>query len=79
MIAAVATSSFATRWLGTWLPVGYTTRWYASAWAEFQLDEVLLATFQIVLTVVARSAILGVPAAYVLARRDFPAGGLSRC
>jgi len=72
MIAAVVTSSFATRWLGTWLPVAYTTRWYASAWTEFQLDEVLLVTFQIVLTVVALSALLGVPAAYALARRDFP-------
>ena len=26
MIAAVATSSFATRWLGTWLPDGWTTQ-----------------------------------------------------
>ncbi len=27
MIATVVTSSFATRWLGTWLPVAFTTRW----------------------------------------------------
>ena len=27
MIASVVTSSFATRWLGTWLPAGWTTRW----------------------------------------------------
>ena len=72
MIATVVTSSFATRWLGTWFPVGFTTRWYASAWNEFQLEDVLLVTFQVVLTVVALSAILGVPAAYALARRDFP-------
>ena len=32
MIAAVATSSFARRWLGTWLPDGLTTGWYAAAW-----------------------------------------------
>ena len=38
MIAAVATSSFARRWLGTWLPDGWTTTWYTSAWKEFQLD-----------------------------------------
>ena len=37
MIAAVATSSFARRWLGTWLPDGWTTTWYAAAWKEFQL------------------------------------------
>ena len=30
MIAAVATNSFARRWLGTWLPDGWTTNWYAA-------------------------------------------------
>ena len=72
MIASVATNSVATRWLGTWLPLGYTTRWYGAAWAEFQLDEVLVVTFQVVFTVVLVSGLLGVTAAYALARRDFP-------
>jgi putative spermidine/putrescine transport system permease protein len=72
MIATVVTSSFSTRWLGTWLPAGWTTRWYSAAWAEFQLYEVLLVTFQIVFLVVALSGLIGVPAAYALARRDFP-------
>jgi putative spermidine/putrescine transport system permease protein len=72
MIATVVTSSFATRWLGTWLPAGWTTRWYAAAWSEFQLDEVLIVTFQVAFLVVALSGLLGVPAAYALARRDFP-------
>src|SRR3954467_3476672 len=72
MIATVVTSSFATRWLGTWLPAGWTTRWYRAAWAEFQLDEVLLVTMEIVFIVVALSIVIGVPAAYALARRDFP-------
>ena len=72
MIAAVVVSSFATRWLGTWFPIGWTTRWYTSAWNEFQLDEVLLVTFQVVFLVVALSGLLGVPAAYAMARRDFP-------
>ena len=72
MIGSVVTSSFATRWLGTWLPVGWTTRWYISAWDEFQLSDVLSVTFQIVFLVVVISGLLGVPAAYALARRDFP-------
>jgi putative spermidine/putrescine transport system permease protein len=71
MIATVVTSSFATRWLGTWLPVGWTTRWYSSAWSEFQLGDVLLVTFQVVGAVVLISGVLGVTAAYALARRDF--------
>ncbi len=72
MIATVITSSFATRWLGTWLPAGWTMRWYLAAWNEFQLDDVLIVTFQVVFAVVALSGLIGVPAAYALARREFP-------
>jgi len=71
MIAAVATSSFARRWLGTWLPEGWTTNWYTAAWKEFQLDSVLVVTIQVVLAVVFLALLIGVPAAYTLARRDF--------
>ncbi len=72
MIATVILDSFATRWLGTWLPVGLTTKWYASAWDEFQLNQVLIVTFEIVFTVVALAGLLGVTAAYAMARRNFP-------
>jgi putative spermidine/putrescine transport system permease protein len=72
MVAAVAVNSFATRWLGTWLPSGYTTNWYFAAWKEFQLRDVLWVTVQVVLSVVVLSILIGVPAAYALARRDFP-------
>jgi putative spermidine/putrescine transport system permease protein len=72
MIAAVVVNSLGTRWLGTWLPAGFTTKWYFAAWREFQLDDVLIVTFQVVGAVVLLSGLLGVPAAYALARRDFP-------
>jgi len=72
MILAVLVNSFATQWFGTWLPPGFTTRWYVSAWREFQLDQVLVVTMMVVGTVVAISGLIGVPAAYALARRDFP-------
>ena len=72
LIATVLLDSFATRWLGTWLPAGWTTRWYGSAWDEFQLGDVLAVTFEAVFLVVAIAGALGVPAAYALARRDFP-------
>jgi putative spermidine/putrescine transport system permease protein len=71
IIAAVITSSFATRWLGSWLPSGWTLSWYASAWEEFQLSDVLFVTFQVVFLVVLVAGLTGVPAAYALARRDF--------
>jgi len=71
MIAAVATNSFARRWLGTWLPEGWTTSWYTSAWKEFQLADILWVTVEVVLAVVFLALLIGVPAAYTLARRDF--------
>jgi putative spermidine/putrescine transport system permease protein len=72
LIAAVIVNSVSTRWLGTWLPAGFTWRWYGAAWNEFQLDSVLVVTAVVVLAVVAISLLVGVPAAYALARRDFP-------
>jgi putative spermidine/putrescine transport system permease protein len=71
MVAAVATNSFARRWLGTWLPEGYTATWYLAAWKEFQLGSVLWVTIEVVGAVVLLSILIGVPAAYVLARREF--------
>jgi putative spermidine/putrescine transport system permease protein len=71
-IAAVAVNSFGTRWFNAWLPAGFTTRWYASAWNEFQLGDVLIVTFEVVGAVVLLSGLIGVPAAYALARRNFP-------
>ena len=65
-------NSFGTRWFGTWLPAGFTTRWYTSAWNEFQLHDVLMVTVEVVGAVVLLSGLLGVPAAYALARRNFP-------
>ena len=72
LIAVVITSSFATRWLGTWLPNAFTIKWYFEAWNEFQLDDVLIVTFEIVFAVVFISGLIGVPAAYAMARREFP-------
>ncbi|MCW0233022.1 MAG: ABC transporter permease subunit [Ferrovibrio sp.] len=72
MIASVVVNSFGTRWFNTWLPAGFTTKWYASAWLEFQLDDILIVTFQVVGAVVLLSGLLGVLGAYALARREFP-------
>jgi putative spermidine/putrescine transport system permease protein len=71
MVAAVATSSVATRWLGTWLPAGFTLHWYADAWKEFQLADILTVTVKVVGAVVLVSLLIGVPASYTLARREF--------
>jgi putative spermidine/putrescine transport system permease protein len=72
MVATVVINSFGTRWFNSWLPAGFTTRWYESAWNEFQLHDVLIVTFEVVGAVVLLSGLLGVPAAYAMARRNFP-------
>jgi putative spermidine/putrescine transport system permease protein len=72
VILAVVVNSLSTRWLGTWLPLGWTTHWYVDAWREFQLTPVLIVTFEIVFAVVVISGLVGVTTAYALARRDFP-------
>jgi putative spermidine/putrescine transport system permease protein len=72
LIGSVLVSSVASRWLRSWLPDGWTSRWYSSAWAEFQLGEILTTTFLVVIAVAVLAGLLGVPAAYALARREFP-------
>jgi putative spermidine/putrescine transport system permease protein len=72
MIATVVVNSFGTRWFATWLPTGYTWRWYSLAWNEFQLPDILLVTVEVVGSVVVLSGLIGVPAAYAMARREFP-------
>jgi len=72
VVGSVLVSSFGTRWFGTWLPEGFTASWYSAAWQEFGLFNVVGVTLRISLLVVVISVLIGVPAAYVLARRTFP-------
>lgn len=73
LILGVVLNSFATSWFGTLLPNGLTTRWYEYAANLFQLFDVLRVTFIVGATVVILSLAIGAPAAYALARRNFPA------
>jgi putative spermidine/putrescine transport system permease protein len=72
IVGAVVTNSFAESWFGTWLPNGYTGKWYGEAWRDYRLLDVLIVTFQVAIAVVVISVLIGVPTAYALARRDFP-------
>ncbi|WP_433269553.1 ABC transporter permease [Micromonospora vinacea] len=72
VVASVLVSSFGQRWFDTWLPDGYTTSWYARAWDEFALLQVIIVTLEVSVLVVGLSLVIGVPAAYALARRSFP-------
>jgi putative spermidine/putrescine transport system permease protein len=72
MIGSVVVDSFGTHWFNTWLPAGFTTQWYATAWNEFGLPSILVVTLEVVGAVVVLSGVLGVPTAYAMARRNFP-------
>jgi putative spermidine/putrescine transport system permease protein len=70
-VAMVLLSSFAARWTTTWLPGGYTTRWYVDAWTAYGVPGMLVVTFEVALVVVAVSLVVALPVAYVLARLNF--------
>ena len=72
VVGSVVVNSFGTRWFDAWLPEGVTTRWYTQAWQDFGLSDLIVVTVQVAVAVVVLSLLIGVPAAYVLARRDFP-------
>lgn len=71
-VATVVLTSFAQHWTTSWLPDGYTGRWYTDMWAQFGVGGLLTVTFEVALVTVALALLLGVPAAYVLARLRFP-------
>ncbi|TQJ51938.1 ABC transporter permease subunit [Phycicoccus sp. SLBN-51] len=72
IVGSVLVNSFGTRWFGTWLPEAATTQWYSQAWTDFSLMSVIIVTLEVAAAVVVLSVLVGVPASYVLARRDFP-------
>jgi putative spermidine/putrescine transport system permease protein len=75
IVGHVAVSSVAKRWFATPLPPALTSEWYAYAWNEFQLGQVLAVTLIVAGTVTAAALALGFPAAYLLARHRFPGKG----
>jgi len=73
IVIHVMVSAFAKRWFGTPLPRSFTPEWFTYAWKEFGLAQVLGVTIFVALTVVFLALLLGFPAAYILARRNFRA------
>jgi len=75
IILSVLLDSVATSWFGGWLPDGYTDRWFQAAVSDFEIPQILAATAVITLAVTGLALLLGVPAAYVLARTRFRGKG----
>jgi len=72
VIFYVLVASVANPWYNSWMPSGYSLKWYAEAWKEFKLGPVILVTLEVAAAVIALSVLIGVPASYVLARKNFP-------
>lgn len=72
VVSSVLVNSFAGQWFDTWLPSSYTTSWYGEAWREYDLSQVVSTTLIVAVAVVGISVLIGAPASYVLARRNFP-------
>jgi len=71
ILISVVVDSFGTQWFNTWLPAQVTTTWYTNAWSAFDMAHILGVTLIVAVTVIIISVLVGVPAAYLLSRRDF--------
>lgn len=72
ILVAVIVDSFGRQWYNSWLPLHFTAGWYTQAWDRFDLAHVIGVTVGVALAAVVISVLVGVPASYVLARRNFP-------
>jgi putative spermidine/putrescine transport system permease protein len=72
ILVSVIVDSLGRPWFDTWLPENATLDWYSGAWDRFGMAQVIGVTLVVALTVIVLSVLIGVPAAYLLARRTFP-------
>ncbi|HEY3548308.1 MAG TPA: ABC transporter permease subunit [Propionicimonas sp.] len=72
ILVSVVVDSFGKSWFHAWLPQTYSTSWYTSAWQQYGMTQIIGVTLGVAAAVIVISVIVGVPAAYLLARRNFP-------
>ncbi len=76
LVSTVVIDSFAQSWFKTLLPPAFTTNWYTSLGDDHDIGQLLLNTFTVAVTVTGFALIIGFPAAYILARKQFRLKGL---
>jgi len=72
ILVSVVVDSLGKSWFNTWLPASFSKDWYTSAWDQFEMTHIIGVTLTVALVVIVISVLVGVPAAYLLARRNFP-------
>src|SRR5690348_4098849 len=71
MVGSVVIDSFGHQWFNTWLPTSYSTEWYTYLSGDHDIGQFLFNTLFVALATTLLSLLIGFPASYVLARRNF--------
>lgn len=71
LVATVIIDSFGQSWFRTILPPAFTTDWYAALGQDHDMSLLLINTFTVATTTTVLALLIGFPAAYVLARKQF--------
>ena len=71
LVATVIIDSFGQSWFRTILPPAFTTDWYAALGQDHDMSLLLINTFTVATTTTVLALLIGIPAAYVLARKQF--------
>jgi putative spermidine/putrescine transport system permease protein len=75
MVGSVVVDSFGNEWFNSWLPNGYSTRWYEYLNKDHDVGLLMTNTLVVAASTTLLALLLGLPASYVLARRNFPFKG----
>ncbi len=77
LVSTVVLDSLGQQWFTTWLPEGlFTTKWYTFEFSDHDIVQLLSNTFIVAIGTTLLALIIGFPAAYVLARKQFRFKGL---
>lgn len=77
MVATVVLDSFGQQWFNTWLPQGlFTTTWYTYTAGDHDIGLLLSNTLIVAVLTTVIALLVGFPASYVLARKQFRFKGL---
>ena len=72
ILVSVVVDSLGKSWFNAWLPESFSKDWYTNAWDQFEMTHIIGVTLTVAVVVIVISVLVGVPAAYLLARRNFP-------
>lgn len=71
LVSTVVIDSFGKSWFKTLLPTAFVTHWYPDLGEDHDMGQLLLNTFVVALSATGISLVVGFPAAYLLARKEF--------